>query len=182
MKMISENIKKIKKYFKFSNETLAEKLKMPARTLGAYEREETTPSITFVTKLYNELNININWFISGSGDMFNKPAASLKQTPYVDVSSQTQKSGDRLINIQDANDLSNSDMANLIQVSEKTYIKMAANKEPLTIKDLNNIKSNFYNVDTDWLLYGHKKSHTNTVPISQLTPEQYQKLLSLLGE
>lgn len=46
---------------------------MSASTLTAYERNERTPSWQLFTQLYKNLNVNLNWFVSGEGEMFNTP-------------------------------------------------------------------------------------------------------------
>ena len=71
--MYAENLKKIRKKLQLSIAKFAEKLEMSASTLTAYERNERTPSWQLFTQLYKKLNVNLNWFVSGEGEMFNAP-------------------------------------------------------------------------------------------------------------
>lgn len=49
---------------------MAEKIGIPASTLWGYEGKKRVPSIELSIQLYNILNVNLNWFISGDGEMF----------------------------------------------------------------------------------------------------------------
>lgn len=69
--MIKENLKKIRKELDLSIAKLAVKLEMSNSTLTQYERGTRTPSAQLFIQLYKKLNINLNWFVSGEGQMFN---------------------------------------------------------------------------------------------------------------
>ena len=71
--MLKENLKKIRKELGLSVAKLGEKLEIPAMTLTNYERGERTPSAQLFIQLNKKLNINLNWFVSGIGEMFNSP-------------------------------------------------------------------------------------------------------------
>ncbi len=71
--MYQERIKSIRAKLNLSVAKLANKIKIPARTITGYERGERTPSIEFLANLSTILNINANWFISGKGEMFIQP-------------------------------------------------------------------------------------------------------------
>lgn len=74
--MFSENLKKIRQHLGLSVAKFADKLDIPQRTLTTYERGERTPSWKLFTQLYQKLNINLNWFVSGKGKMFNEQQPS----------------------------------------------------------------------------------------------------------
>lgn len=77
--MYIENLKKIRKTLNFSVNELADKIGIPARTIGGYERNERKMSLEIVTQLCKNLNVNANWFVTGEGDMFiQKQPAGLK--------------------------------------------------------------------------------------------------------
>jgi transcriptional regulator with XRE-family HTH domain len=69
--MYAENLKKIRLALGLSVAKFAEKLEMSASTLTGYERRERTPSWLLFTQLYIKANVNLNWFVSGEGEMFN---------------------------------------------------------------------------------------------------------------
>lgn len=71
--MFAENLKKVRQKLGLSVAKFAEKLEMSASTLTGYERNERTPSWQLFTQLYKKANVNMNWFVSGEGEMFNTP-------------------------------------------------------------------------------------------------------------
>ena len=71
--MFAKNLKKVRQTLGLSVAKFADKLEMSASTLTGYERGERTPSWNLFTQLYIKANVNMNWFISGDGEMFNPP-------------------------------------------------------------------------------------------------------------
>lgn len=71
--MYAERLKEIRKNLRFTIDEMAEKLGIKPRVLGSYERKERTPSIELGTHLCKKLNVNLNWFCTGEGEMFNAP-------------------------------------------------------------------------------------------------------------
>lgn len=78
--MYKENLKKIRKELGLSVAKLAEKLEISHNTLAGYEYQKRTPPITFCVQLYTKLNINLNWFVSGEGEMFNHKITDYEKT------------------------------------------------------------------------------------------------------
>lgn len=72
-KMLKENLKKIRKKLGLSVAKLSDRLEIPAMTLTNYERGDRTPSAQLFIQMNKKLNVNLNWFVSGEGEMFNKP-------------------------------------------------------------------------------------------------------------
>lgn len=70
--MYAERLKKIRNYYKYTVNEIADVLEIKPRTYGSYEREENNVSIELVTSLCKKLNVNANWFVTGEGEMFNK--------------------------------------------------------------------------------------------------------------
>ncbi len=68
--MYLQNLKKIRQKLGLSMAKFAQKLEIPAPTLTCYERGERTPSANLFLQLHDKINVNLNWFISGKGDMF----------------------------------------------------------------------------------------------------------------
>lgn len=71
--MIAENLKKLRNELGLSVAKMADKLEMSANTLTNYERETRIPNATLFVQL-NKINVNLNWLVSGQGNMFNQPA------------------------------------------------------------------------------------------------------------
>lgn len=74
--MYAENLKAIRKKLRYTADEMAEILGVKPRTYGSWEREGKTPSMELGTLLNQKLNINLNWFCTGVGEMFNN-----NQTP-----------------------------------------------------------------------------------------------------
>lgn len=53
-----------------SRKALAADLEMNPETLGGYERGDTVPDHAFLTLYREKFGINLNWLITGEGDMF----------------------------------------------------------------------------------------------------------------
>lgn len=99
---IARRIKEIKLVLHLTSIELANKLDIPVRTIGSYERAEAQPSPKFLAALYEQLNIDVNWLLSGKGNMFldRKVAISLGATA----------------NIQDKLDLTSEQLNDLIEL------------------------------------------------------------------
>ena len=52
----------------------AERLGVPADTLGTYERGVAAPSPDLLATYHREFGVNVNWLVSGVGDMLDFPA------------------------------------------------------------------------------------------------------------
>ena len=70
--MYAENLKKIRQALGLSVAKFADKLEMSANTLTNYEQSRREPSYNLFVQLDKKLNINLNWFVTGTGEMFNK--------------------------------------------------------------------------------------------------------------
>ena len=69
--MYAENLKKIRQALGLSVAKFADKLEMSANTLTNYEQSRREPSYNLFVQLDKKLNINLNWFVTGTGEMFN---------------------------------------------------------------------------------------------------------------
>ena len=69
--MYSQNLKKIREKLDLSVAKFAKKLEMPPSTITQYERGTRTPSWALFVQLNTKINVNLNWFTTGKGAMFN---------------------------------------------------------------------------------------------------------------
>lgn len=69
--MYAENLKKLRKSLNLSVDKFAQQLGIPASTIWGYEGKKRIPSIELSVQLYKIFNVNLNWLISGAGEMFN---------------------------------------------------------------------------------------------------------------
>lgn len=71
--MFGKNLKKLRKNLSVTQDEMAVLLNMSARTYASYEREENNPPYSMLRVLYSDHNVNLNWFVTGDGEMFNPP-------------------------------------------------------------------------------------------------------------
>ncbi|MCD7779203.1 MAG: helix-turn-helix transcriptional regulator [Candidatus Gastranaerophilales bacterium] len=67
---IGKRIREIRKTLHLTAAELAEELCIPVRTIGSYERSEAQPGPKFLNALIDKFCVNINWLLSGKGNMF----------------------------------------------------------------------------------------------------------------
>lgn len=68
--MYSENLKKIRLELKISAQKLADSLNVSRGSIVQYETGKRKPSYEFMESLHNVYNVNLNWLITGKGEMF----------------------------------------------------------------------------------------------------------------
>ena len=136
--MYIENLKKIRKELGLSVEQLAIKIDIPSRTIGGYERNERKMSLEIVTQLCKKLNVNANWFVTGQGEMFLNTYSTI---------------GERIASVRDKSNITNTQMATILNISESEFLDIATNKKLPDLNFLNTLKQNF-KVSIDWVLYG----------------------------
>ena len=67
---LGQRVKKLKKALEITSQEMADSLGIPARTIGSYERNEAQPGTKFLNALFEVYHVNINWMITGKGEMF----------------------------------------------------------------------------------------------------------------
>lgn len=68
----SERLKHIMEAKGFNLKTFAEQANIPYRTLQNYILSGREPNAEALMKLHSRLGINLNWLISGNGEMFDE--------------------------------------------------------------------------------------------------------------
>ena len=99
---IGKRIKEIRANLHLTSNELAEKLNIPVRTIGSYEREEAQPSPKFLNALIENYYININWLLTGKGNMF--------------ISNRTEADINYIAQLQDRLNLSDEEISGLIDI------------------------------------------------------------------
>lgn len=81
--MYRENLKKLRFELKISAQKLADDLGIHKMTISNYENGKREPTYEVLEKLHNLYNVNLNWFVSGQGEMFigtqKQPLEDIKQ-------------------------------------------------------------------------------------------------------
>lgn len=135
---IGKRIKELKKILKETSTSLAEKLGIPVRTIGSYERDEALPGIKFLNALIEYYHVNVNWLITGSGNMFLTQKTEIDIAYIADLKNKLNLTDDEmkgLIDILDS-DASRDMVMKFIEVKK-------GNKEALDslIQNLQGIKA-----------------------------------------
>lgn len=68
--MYSENLRKIRKELDISAQKMADKLGVSQGSIAQYEAGKREPNYNFISRLNEVFNVNLNWFVSGQGEMF----------------------------------------------------------------------------------------------------------------
>ncbi len=82
MDSFSEKLSTIRNFYKLSQKDMATRLKVGERTYARYENGERVPNIDILNNIAQMGNININWIMSLSDDMFISKDNNLIQLPY----------------------------------------------------------------------------------------------------
>ena len=65
------NLKALKDTLRMTIPEMAEKMQVSKNTLASYIRGDRVTSLEIATQLYTSFNVNLNWFCTGKGEMFN---------------------------------------------------------------------------------------------------------------
>jgi transcriptional regulator with XRE-family HTH domain len=101
---IGKRIKELKSVLKVTSSELSRKLNIPVRTIGSYERDEAQPGPKFLNALIVEYGVNINWLLTGEGNMF--------------ISKKTELDINYIANLKETFKLSNEELNGLIDILE----------------------------------------------------------------
>ena len=99
---IGKRIKELRAYLHITSIELANELSIPVRTIGSYERDEAQPGPRFLNALIEHYYVNINWLLTGKGNMF--------------ISQKTEKDLEYIADLKDRLSLSDAEMAGLIDI------------------------------------------------------------------
>ena len=174
--MFNENLRKLRKYLNFTVEEFAEKLEVPPRTLGAYERLERTPSIELAVLLNKKFDVNINWLISSKGNMFQN-ANTLMFSVSQEKVKPMKNWGRRLQKIQTANKMTDEEFSKILDISQSRLCDFPRAEELYKLKE-------HFDLSVDWLLFDEgeinpKKNKLNTLGLSE---KQLSKLKEMLND
>ncbi len=153
-KDIIKRLIKVRNIFGESVYSFSRKLKIPQPTLQRYETYERKAANKLLISLAQICNVNINWLLTGEGEIFVNNKNTLERCCDNTVKDKLSQAGKRLVIIQEKHNFLDREMAKLLEISEKDYLKLVTGQLDFDIYILNNIKKNFI-VDVDWLLYGN---------------------------
>jgi bacteriophage CI repressor helix-turn-helix domain len=90
MSEICHRIVSIRKSFGLNQSDFAANLEINRTTLASYEKGISSPSVTFLLKIKEVYKININWLLTGEGEMF---IAQGNNTPSIESILQADNNG-----------------------------------------------------------------------------------------
>ena len=73
MPTIANRLKKIRQYYNYTQAQLGEKVNVTKQAIANIESGHSNPSIEFLSKLNENCNVNLNWFVTGAGYMLITP-------------------------------------------------------------------------------------------------------------
>lgn len=115
--MLGLNLKKIREYLNLSQKQFAESMDSTAQAFYGYEKNIRDIPNKLLDKLVSKYNININWLLTGNGDMF---ITDSKAQPGLCANcEELQKLVDELA-------LENKTLGAKIEVLQETLIKSCA--------------------------------------------------------
>ena len=135
---IGKRIKELRLNLGITAALLADRLAIPVRTIGSYERDEAQPGTKFLNALIEFYHVNINWLLTGNGAMFVSPKMESDISYISELKTRlnlSEKEMDGLIDILDA-DASRDMVLKFIEIKQ-------GNKEALDslIQNLQGIKA-----------------------------------------
>lgn len=63
-------LKKLRKHLGFSQDKISKELEIPQTTYSNWERGRNEPPLEILSTFCNKHNVNLNWLLSGQGEMF----------------------------------------------------------------------------------------------------------------
>lgn len=179
--MFSKNLKKLRATYGLSVNDIAEKFGVKPRTWGAYERCEISPSIDFALLLNEKLDVNVNWLLTGNGEMFINTC----ENTHIKVKNNEalncfESWGKRLSQLLSENKLTPHEFSKITGIQESRIEAFVVDSAAPRLEEINKVKSNF-NVLIDWLLYGESaEKNTQADNGVSLSADEILKLKKLL--
>lgn len=142
---MNSRLEKLRCILKFNPNAFAKALNIPQPTYVRYEKGERKLSAELFMQLKENFDVNINWLLTGEGEMFNTPPSlKLRKIPLELV---FKNFGKKINKLQTENDLSLSDAAEFLDISEDDFVDYCLNrKKPdldIVVKILNNFDVDF---------------------------------------
>jgi transcriptional regulator with XRE-family HTH domain len=133
--MIADRIKEILNHYGLTAAEFAERLNIQKSSISHLLSGRNKPSFSFISKLATNFpEINLHWFITGEGDIFNQPGQNIKYEnlsekektpkPRPDSTNATQKK------LTDEKKSSVNQVENIIMVYDNDTFKILSKSTP----------------------------------------------------
>lgn len=174
--MLSKRFKEFRILTNLSQEQLAEKLECPYQTISKYERGLVKPSSDILTKIGENLGININWLLTGNGSMF-LPQKSDKQQKYEQALSERKTIGQRLNWLQGEEHIEDEMLSKETGIDERRIRKIGLDELEPTVSEVNKI-CDYFGITLDLFVNG-RVAGDSACAKQILSPEE-KKMLEFL--
>lgn len=94
---IGTRFKKLREHLELSQEKFSRQFNITQQTYSLIEKGKRLPNIKTVMILSDNFNVNLNWLISGKGNMFREAIENIEQ--YRKASAELRKISDKLDDI-----------------------------------------------------------------------------------
>ncbi|MEW5821129.1 MAG: XRE family transcriptional regulator [Cyanobacteriota bacterium] len=143
--ILGKRIRIIREKLSMNRDVFAEWVNICPRTLSDYESGRTNIKPTFLFKLIEKSNVNINWLFSGIGKLFNKTINNNKNK-WVTVKRLSEITGvpertihyrcqiDRYVSRKSLNNLSEVLLSSLEEDLQEIYSKINVQLESIKVK------------------------------------------------
>lgn len=173
-------LKQIRCALNLSQEGLGDSIDLSRAAIASFEANKTKFSQETLYKLSKHFNINLNYLVSGVGEMFINTCENSHGFIRNDKALENFKTwGRRLSKLLNDNDEIPHHFSQRTGIHESRIDDFILDSVPPTIKELNAIKSNV-DISIDELLYGEndiKSAQTNDISLSTEEILEIKKLL-----
>lgn len=156
-----ERIKHLRKYLGLSQAAFAQKIGKTPGFISLIELGRSKFSNATLEKISEVFGVNINWILTGSGDMF-LPGHEHSETDWIGV-------GDRIRHLRESLNLNMEDFASAIPCSRTHIYKVETGQTKPTEAFVRKV-ANAYLVSYDWLMTGgasNSSSASSAISYSQ---------------
>lgn len=175
-------LKQIRMNLRLSQEAFGEEIGLTRAGIAAVEGNKNKFSQDVLYKLLKQFNINLNYLISGQGEMFINECKYTHTILKNNESLENFKNwGNRLTNILTQNNLTPYEFAKLTRIKESRIDKFILKSDMPTIEEINAIKNNV-DISIDELLYGEKISSCTQTSGIELSTDEIFKLKKMIRD
>ena len=147
-----KRIKKFRSYLELNQTQFANELNITQQAVQRVESDNGNFNIETLEKLNTSFGLNINWFLTGNGSMFNKPKNTF-EIKYEPITINQFDFGKRLNKVRVQSDMISAELAMLLDIRENRLLDIMNGKNEPTLEEVKKICENF-NVTADWLIFG----------------------------
>lgn len=144
--------KEFRLYLGLNQTQFAEKLGITQQAVQRVESDNGNFNIDTLNRLSTILNVNLNWLLTGNGEMLQKAKNTL-EIKYSPLVIDYIAFGKRLNKIRVHADMITREMSMLLEIKEDRFSDLCIGKKEPTLAEIAKICENF-EVTADWLMFG----------------------------